>query len=61
MAIETGIVMASPGNEPDRHSAAAQRELFAASETRFWTTVTAIGLTVTPLFAAAGRLCRTTG
>ena len=57
VAIETGIVMASPSETSlIVIAAAAAAGIVAAAEANFWTTVTAIGLTVTPLLAAAGRL-----
>lgn len=57
VAVETGVVMASPSETSlIVISAAASAGIVAASEANFWTTVTAIGLTVTPLLAAAGRL-----
>lgn len=56
VAIETGIVMASPSETSlIVIGAAASAGLIAATEANFWTTVTAIGLTVTPLLAALGR------
>jgi CPA2 family monovalent cation:H+ antiporter-2 len=56
VAIETGIVMASPSETSlIVIGAAAAAGLIAAADADFWTTVTAIGLTVTPLLAALGR------
>jgi len=56
VAIETGVVMASPSETSlIVISAAAAAGIVAAPAANFWTTVTAIGLTVTPLLAAAGR------
>ncbi|HVI04700.1 MAG TPA: NAD-binding protein, partial [Sphingomicrobium sp.] len=56
VAIETGVVMASPSETSlIVIAAAASVGIVAAPEANFWTTVTAIGLTVTPLLAAAGR------
>ena len=56
VAIETGIVMASPSETSlIVIAAAASAGIVAVSEANFWTTVTAIGLTVTPLLAAGGR------
>jgi CPA2 family monovalent cation:H+ antiporter-2 len=57
VAVETGVVMASPSETSlIVIGAAAAAGLIATAEANFWTTVTAIGLTVTPLLAAAGRL-----
>ena len=56
VAIETGVVMASPSETSlIVIAAAASVGIVGAPEANFWTTVTAIGLTVTPLLAAAGR------
>ena len=56
VAIETGIVMASPSETSLIVIAAAGGAgIVAAPQANLWTTVTAIGLTVTPLLAAAGR------
>jgi CPA2 family monovalent cation:H+ antiporter-2 len=56
VAIETGVVMASPSETSlIVLSAAAGAGLLTATSANFWTTVTAIGLTVTPLLAALGR------
>jgi len=56
VAVETGILMASPSETSlIVLSAAAGAGILGAAEAGFWTTVTAIGLTVTPLLAAAGR------
>jgi len=56
VAIETGIVMASPSETSlIVIAAAAGAGIVAAPQANLWTTVTAIGLTVTPLLAAAGR------
>ena len=56
VAVETGILMASPSETSlIVLSSAAGAGLLSAAEAGFWTTVTAIGLTVTPLLAAAGR------
>jgi CPA2 family monovalent cation:H+ antiporter-2 len=56
VAVETGVLMASPSETSlIVISAAAGAGLLAATEAGFWTTVTALGLTVTPLLAAAGR------
>jgi CPA2 family monovalent cation:H+ antiporter-2 len=56
VAVETGVMMASPSETSlIVLSAAAGAGIVTASEAGFWTTVTAIGLTVTPILAAAGR------
>lgn len=56
VAVETGISMASPSETTlIVLSAAAGAGLITAGEAGFWRTVTAIGLTVTPLLAAMGR------
>lgn len=56
-AAETGILMASPSETTLIVLAAATSALLIARETaQFWTIVTAIGLTVTPLLAKLGRL-----
>lgn len=56
VAVETGVLMASPSETSlIVISAAAGAGLLAAAEAGFWTTVTAVGLTVTPLLAAAGK------
>jgi monovalent cation:H+ antiporter-2, CPA2 family len=53
---ETGILMASPSETTlIVLTAAAAAGLIDAETTDFWRTVTAIGLTVTPLLALAGR------
>lgn len=55
IAIETGVIMASPSETSlIVIAAAASAGIVAAPEAILWTTVTAIGLTVTPLLAAAG-------
>jgi monovalent cation:H+ antiporter-2, CPA2 family len=55
-AVEIGVMMASPSETSlILLSAAAAAGLLAGSVAGFWTTVTAIGLTVTPLLAAAGK------
>jgi CPA2 family monovalent cation:H+ antiporter-2 len=57
VAIETGVLMASPSETSlIVLTAAATAGLLSPGQASFWTTVTAIGLTVTPLLAAAGRL-----
>ena len=56
VSIETGILMASPSETSlIVLTTAASAGLLAAGEANFWTTVTAIGLTVTPLLAKLGR------
>jgi CPA2 family monovalent cation:H+ antiporter-2 len=56
VAVETGILMASPSETSlIVLSTAAGAGLLSTAEAGFWTTVTALGLTVTPLLAAAGR------
>lgn len=55
-AVETGVMMASPSETSlIVLSSAAGAGLLSATVTGFWTTVTAIGLTITPLLAAAGK------
>ena len=55
-AVETGVMMASPSETSlIVLGAAGGAGLLSAAEASFWTTVTAIGLTVTPLLAAAGK------
>jgi monovalent cation:H+ antiporter-2, CPA2 family len=55
-ATETGILMASPSETTLIVLAAAtSAQLIAPDTARFWQVVTAIGLTVTPLLAWAGR------
>jgi CPA2 family monovalent cation:H+ antiporter-2 len=56
VAVETGILMASPSETSlIVLSTAAGAGLLSAGEAGFWRTVTALGLTVTPLLAAIGR------
>ena len=56
VAVETGVMMASPSETSlIVLTAAAGAGIVAAREANFWTTVIAIGLTVTPLLGAAGR------
>lgn len=56
VGIETGLLMASPSETSlIVLTTAAGAGLLTASEANFWTTVTAIGLTVTPLLAQLGR------
>jgi CPA2 family monovalent cation:H+ antiporter-2 len=58
-AVETGVMMASPSETSlIVLSAAAGAGLLSGAVAGFWTTVTAIGLTVTPLLAAAGKRIR---
>jgi CPA2 family monovalent cation:H+ antiporter-2 len=55
VALETGLLMASPSETSlIVISAAATAGILSATQANFWTTVTAIGLTVTPLLAAFG-------
>lgn len=55
-ATEAGILMASPSETTlIVLGVAATAELIQPSTAAFWTTVTAIGLTITPLLAKAGR------
>lgn len=55
-AVEAGVMMASPSETSlIVLSTAAATGLLSAATAGFWTTVTAIGLTVTPLLAAAGN------
>lgn len=56
VAVETGIVMASPSETSlIVIGAAAAVGIVTKESANFWSTVTAIGLTVTPLLAAVGR------
>lgn len=56
VSVETGVMMASPSETSlILLSAAAGAGILTAAEAGFWTTVTAIGLTVTPVLAAAGK------
>lgn len=56
VALETGIIMASPSETSIIVlSTASAAGIVAASDAAFWSTVTALGLTVTPLLAAAGK------
>lgn len=58
-AVEAGLMMASPSETSlIVLSAGAGAGLISATQAGFWTTVTAIGLTVTPLLAAIGRRLR---
>ena len=56
VAAETGLLMGSP-SEPTLIvlATAAQAQLILPATAAFWQTVTAIGLTLTPLLALAGR------
>jgi CPA2 family monovalent cation:H+ antiporter-2 len=55
-AAEAGVLMASPSETSlIVLSAAAAAGLVSARDASFWTTVTAVGLTVTPLLALAGK------
>ena len=56
VAVETGLLMGSPSETTLIVLAtAAQAQLIMPSTAAFWQTVTAIGLTITPLLAAGGR------
>jgi CPA2 family monovalent cation:H+ antiporter-2 len=56
-AAETGVMMASPSETTLIVLAAATSALVVDQETaRFWQTVTAIGLTITPLLAKLGAM-----
>lgn len=56
-AAETGLLMGSPSETTLIVLAtAAQAQLILPSTAAFWQTVTAIGLTITPLLAKAGQL-----
>ena len=55
-AVEVGVMMASPSETSlILFSTAAGAGLLSASVAGFWTTVTAVGLTVTPILAAVGK------
>ena len=55
-SLESGVIMASPSETSLIVLAtAAGAGIISASDASFWSTVTALGLTVTPLLAAAGR------
>lgn len=57
VAAETGVLMASPSETTlIVLGAAGTAGLIQPSTGAFWTTVTAIGLTITPLLAKAGRI-----
>lgn len=56
IAVETGVMMASPSETSlIVVSAAAAAGIVSGGDAAFWTTVTAIGLTVTPLLGAIGK------
>jgi CPA2 family monovalent cation:H+ antiporter-2 len=56
VAAETGVLMGSPSETTlIVLAAAAQAQLILPSTASFWQTVTAIGLTITPLLAKLGR------
>ncbi|WP_242186536.1 cation:proton antiporter [Sphingomonas sp. CARO-RG-8B-R24-01] len=56
VAVETGVLMGSPSETTlIVLGAAGQAQLIAAPTANFWQTVTAIGLTITPLLAMLGR------
>ena len=57
VALETGVLMASPSETTlIVLASAAAAQLIAPETAAFWQVVTAIGLTVTPLLAKLGRL-----
>ena len=57
VALETGVLMASPSETTlIVLGAATAAQLIAADTAAFWQIVTAIGLTVTPLLAKLGRM-----
>ncbi|MBB3474445.1 cation:proton antiporter [Sphingomonas sp. BK345] len=57
IALETGLLMGSPSETTLIVLAtAAQAQLILGSTAAFWQTVTAIGLTITPLLAKLGRV-----
>ncbi|MBI0474815.1 sodium:proton exchanger [Sphingomonas sp. MA1305] len=57
LAAETGLLMGSPSETTLIVLATAtQAQLITASTAAFWQTVTAIGLTITPLLARAGQV-----
>jgi len=56
VSVEAGVLMGSPSETTlIVLGAAAQAQLIAAPTANFWQTVTAIGLTITPLLAMLGR------
>ena len=55
-SVETGVMMASPSETSlIVLSAGTGAGLISAAQAGFWTTVTALGLTVTPILAAIGK------
>lgn len=55
-AFETGVIMASPSETSLIVLATASGAgIISAADAAFWSTVTALGLTLTPLLAAAGK------
>jgi CPA2 family monovalent cation:H+ antiporter-2 len=57
MAAETSVMMASPSETTlIVLGTAAQAALISADTAAFWQTVTALGLTITPLLAQTGRM-----
>lgn len=59
VAVECGVLMASPSETSlIVISAAGGAGIISGADAAFWTTVTAGGLTLTPLLAAAGRRMR---
>ncbi len=56
VATETGVLMASPSETTlIVLAAAAQAQLISSDSASFWTVVTAVGLTITPLLARIGH------
>ena len=56
VATETGVLMASPSETTlIVLAAAAQAQLISSDAASFWTVVTAVGLTITPLLARIGH------
>lgn len=56
VASETGVLMASPSETTlIVLAAAAQAQLISSDSASFWTVVTAVGLTITPLLARVGH------
>lgn len=56
VATETGVLMASPSETTlIVLAAAAQAQLISSESASFWTVVTAVGLTITPLLARVGH------
>jgi CPA2 family monovalent cation:H+ antiporter-2 len=59
VAVETGVIMASPSETSlIVLTAATSAGLVSRTDAAFWTTVTAVGLTVTPILAALGKRMR---